>query len=452
MSKNLRSFLDSVKDETVFIDEPVSPRFAINAYAEAYERRQMYPLLFFNNVEKKKVVTNVFASTSRMGRALGCREGERVSAKFFKLAAEPIPPVTVTAHPYEVDERDISSLPHIVHNELDGGAFIDSGLTVLKDPESGALNMGIYRQQIYDEKHIGILADPGHDAQLIIEKYSKLKMGVPVTINISLHPAAYFGAVSRPLGIGGEMDAAGGFLQEPLEIAVGEEVNIPYLVQSEAVIEGVIEDPSVVREEGPFGEWPKYYSGKQRVPIITVKRVRMKEDFIYLDIAAAFKDHLNLGVNIPHLASVYNSVKAVSPSVKDVRFGYDFAPLLYIQMEKLNEGDAKRAAMAALATEIAIRMVIVVDEDVDIYSDEAVFWAVTTRVSHASAFTIIEGSLGNFLNPAGYSAGGENRTLDDKVIIDATKPITGFPTVAGAPKDLVASIMRKIETSSKANN
>jgi len=447
MSKNLRGFLESVRDETVFINEPVNPRFVLNAYAEAYEKRQMYPVLFFNDVEKKRVVINVFASTSRMGKALGCKDGERVSTKFFQLAGRPVQPVLITAQPFDVEESDISSLPHIIHNEFDGGAFIDSGLAVLRDPESGALNMGIYRHQIFDEKHIGILADPGHDAQLIIDKYGKLKKEVPITINLGLHPATYFGAVSRPLGIGGEMDMAGGFLQEPLEIASSQSVGIPYLAQSEVVIEGVIEDPHILKEEGPFGEWPKYYSGKQRVPLITIKKVKMRRDYIYLDIAAAFKDHLNLGVNIPHLASVYNSVRAVAPSVKDVRFGYDFAPILYIQMEKLNEGDAKRAAMAALATEIAIRMVVVVDEDVDIYNDEAVFWAVSTRASGFNAFTIITGALGNFLNPAGYSREERGkRTLDDKLVIDATKPIAGFPLIAGAPSEMVKSIMERVRS------
>jgi 2,5-furandicarboxylate decarboxylase 1 len=446
--KDLRSFLEKVKHEIVYIEKQTDPKFEITAYVDAYEKKKKYPVLFFTNVSGKKVVTNLFSSIYRMGEALDCErcDAPKIADRFFQYSQQSLAPKYVSDDVHENVSEDLSGLPHIVHNELDGGAFIDSGLAILKDPESGAVNMGIYRHQIFDDKHLGILTDPGHDAQFIIEQYRRLNKPVPITINIGHHPGVYFAAVSRPKGIGGELEMAGGFLQEPVEITMSEDLGIPYLTRSEIIIEGVIEDPNKLIHEGPFGEWPKYYSGTQMVPVITVKKVITKKDPVYLDIAAAYKDHLNLGVNLPHLAAVYNTIKSLVPNVVNVRFGYDFAPLLYVQIKKINEGDAKKAALAALASEIAIRTVIVVDEDIDIYNDEEVMWAVLTRVSDVNQISIIPEVIGNFLNPANYAKGkSEKRTLDNKIVIDATKPIEGFPPVAKAPPDLVKKILDTLE-------
>jgi 2,5-furandicarboxylate decarboxylase 1 len=446
MSKDLKSFLKAVENEIVYVKHPVDQRYELNAYVDAYEKLKKYPVLYFNNVNGKVVVTNLFASIFRMGKALDCDKCDipSIANKFFELSQKELNPKEVPDSNFDINTEDLSGLPHIVHNELDGGPYIDSGLAILKDPDTGALNMGIYRHQIFDDKHLGILTDPGHDAQYIIEKYKQMGKPVPITISIGHHPAVYFAAVSRPKGIGGELNMAGGFLQEPLEITYSNDLDLPYLTRSEIVIEGLIEDPSYLVKEGPFGEWPKYYSGTQMTPVITVKRVRSRHDSVYLDIAAAYRDHLNLGVNLPHLAAVYNYVKSVSPYVKNIRFGYDFAPLLYIQIKKVNEGDAKRAALAALSSEIAIRVVIVVDEDVDIYNDEEVMWAVLTRASRETSFTIIPEVIGNILNPANYSIEGSPRTLDNKIIIDATKPISKFPPVARAPQHLVSKILNEL--------
>ncbi|MDG6932415.1 MAG: UbiD family decarboxylase [Nitrososphaerota archaeon] len=442
MGKDLRGFLEEVKGETVTVDGPTDPRLGISAYVEAYERLNQYPVLFFNDVEGRKVVTNVFASLGRISVALGCGSNEDPLSCFLRLFRERLQPQQAGIAKFEVEEDDLSSIPHIVHNELDGGPYIDSGITVLKDPESGAVNMGIYRHQIFDDKTLGFLADPVHDASTIIEKYSAMRKPAPVTINLSLHPAVYLGAVARLPQPGGEMDVAGSFLHEPLRIT-GE---VPYITHSEIVIEGEIEEPWKLREEGPFGEWPKYYSGKQMVPAITVRKVMRKKDFIYLDIASAMKDHINLGVNLSNLAAVYEAVSSAVPSVTGVRFGYDFAPLLYIQVRK--KGDAKSAAMAALAAEPMVRVVVVVDEDVPLGSDERVMWALLTRASRNS-YEVIHGATGSFLNPACYSAKyGEKRTMDDKLVIDATKPLGGYPPVAGVPDMLVRSVFEKIKQGS----
>ena len=65
-----------------------------------------------------------------------------------------------------------------------------------------------------------------------------------------------------------------------------------------------------------------------------------------------------------------------------------------------------------------MKIVIVVDEDVDIFNLSDVMWAVATRTRANQDMTLIHGAMGAILDP---TSDPENHTLT-KVGIDATKP------------------------------
>ena len=69
--------------------------------------------------------------------------------------------------------------------------------------------------------------------------------------------------------------------------------------------------------------------------------------------------------------------------------------------------------------------VFVVDEDVDIYNEEEVWWAIATRLQADTGISIINNCAGSTLDPSRY---GENRsergTQVSKMVFDATRPAT----------------------------
>ncbi len=65
-----------------------------------------------------------------------------------------------------------------------------------------------------------------------------------------------------------------------------------------------------------------------------------------------------------------------------------------------------------------MKIVIVVDEDVDIFNLSDVMWAVATRTRANQDMTLIHGAMGAILDP---TSDPENHTLT-KVGIDARKP------------------------------
>ena len=71
----------------------------------------------------------------------------------------------------------------------------------------------------------------------------------------------------------------------------------------------------------------------------------------------------------------------------------------YIQMEKLNEGDAKNVLMAALTRTPYIKGAFVFDNDVDIFDEDEVLWALSTRVVPDRDIMIIPGARGESPGP-----------------------------------------------------
>ena len=89
-----------------------------------------------------------------------------------------------------------------------------------------------------------------------------------------------------------------------------------------------------------------------------------------------------------------------------------------VQMKKTAEGQPKQAIMAALGTEFYVKIVVVVDEDVDLFNLSDVTWAVSTRTRAEKDIMFLHGAMGAILDP---TSDPEDHTLT-KVGIDATKP------------------------------
>jgi UbiD family decarboxylase len=86
-----------------------------------------------------------------------------------------------------------------------------------------------------------------------------------------------------------------------------------------------------------------------------------------------------------------------------------------VSITQQKEGDAKNAMMAAFAGHASLKQVIVVDDDVDPFDDQAVQWALATRFQADRDIMVIEGARGSSLDP---SADGTTAKLG----MDATAP------------------------------
>jgi 2,5-furandicarboxylate decarboxylase 1 len=94
-------------------------------------------------------------------------------------------------------------------------------------------------------------------------------------------------------------------------------------------------------------------------------------------------------------------------------------------------------------TESSIKHAFVVDDDIDVFNERDVLWAVAMRFQADRDLAIIPHTLGSHLNPTAY--GFDRLTkgpMETKLIFDATKPLPPFefPKVAKAPQAMVEQV------------
>ena len=449
MPKDLRSFLREVLErrpgEIKRVADRVDPRFGATGLAERFARENQYPALYFEKIGSSNIplVLNLTATYDRLALALGTTVAEMVPT-FGQKMTVPIPAREVSREDAPVKEViwtgqdvDLGRLPFLTHNELDSGPFITSGIGIMRDPDSGRVNAGIYRHQVHGKDELGVWFIDMHHGAYIHRRYEEMGRPAPIAIAIGHHPAVVMGAVCRIPGVGGEFEAAGALLGEGIDVIRAELSDLPVPARAEIVIEGEV-ILMERREEGPFGEWPGHYTAEGPKPVIKVKAITMRRDAIYYDIFSANREHLVLG-SLPRMGSIYRNVKQAVPGLKAVNVPAHSRMHCYLSIRKDRDAEVKKAAFAALNTEPEnLKMIVVVDDDINVFNDGDVMWAVGTRFDAARDLLVIPRWSGpGGLLPVGWDFlpdGSKTPRMITAVVIDATKPV---PPAAYPPRAIV---------------
>jgi 2,5-furandicarboxylate decarboxylase 1 len=223
-----------------------------------------------------------------------------------------------------------------------------------------------------------------------------------------------------------ELEIAGTLHGAPLPVVkcLTSDVRVP--AHAEIVIEGRIL-PGVREPEGPFGEFPKYYSAREAREVIEIDRVTHRSDPIFHTIIPAEMEHLLLGA-IPREATILSHLQRTFPGVTDVHLalGGVCRYHLHVKLKKRREGEPKNVILGAFGAHYDIKQVVVVDEDVDVHDPAEVEWAVATRFQADRDLVVVSGAQGSILDPSTtvYAPPGlENQGISAKMGLDATKPV-----------------------------
>lgn len=432
MNPDLRSFISQVSQvipsDILTVKEPLSLVYEPTAFVLELARMGKSPLVIFENLNGASfhVVTNVFGMRRRCALALGTTEGN-LMREWLTLSGRAIPPLSVKESPVKEcirlgEDVDLGALPVPTHFQEDAGPYITAGIVVAKDPDTGVRNGSIHRCQIKGGNTLGIsLHSRRHlwDYQRRAEAKGK---NLEVAVVIGCHPLITFGAGlwKGPREVD-EYHVAGGFLGEPLEVVPCETVDLDVPAQSEIILEGEIL-AGVREDEGPFGEITGYASYNSTRHVMKVKAVTHRRDAIFQDIVPGHsREHNNL-VAVPGEPRLLEVLLKVVPTVRDVAYG-TCRFHCYVSMQKIAEGQPKTAMFAALAEDTSLKLVVVVDEDIDVHYEEEVLLAIATRMQADRGVFVIPGCMGSMLDPsakAGFTA---------KMGIDATRPMDGWKAI-----------------------
>jgi 2,5-furandicarboxylate decarboxylase 1 len=445
MVKDLRGFIAALEtqspEDIVRIKKPISPRYEMSAILTHLEKRKRSPLLCFDNVEggKAPVVINAQASRRLMALALECKP-EDLARTFSERQSKPIPPIEVNDAPvHEITifgaEIDLTKIPILTHYDVNAAPYITAGIVVAADPETGVRNTSYNRLMMAGKKELRIFMAIGRHLWTLHNKLERRNEPLPIAIVIGVHPLFSLGAQAFTPADQDEYAIIGAMMGEPLRLVKAKTVSVLVPADAEMVIEGKIL-PHVRRVEGPFGEFTGHAVSQDERQIIEVTAITHRKNYIFQDVHAGYTEHKLMGA-VPREAALLKAVRQTVPTVKEVcmpvsgncRFH------AYISISKRTPGQAKNAICAAFAADMLLKHVVVVDDDIDVFDEEQVLWAVSNRFQADRDLVVIAGAQGSELDPSAGPGG-----VNSKMGLDATKPLTGFPPELRVPEEVMKRI------------
>ena len=171
---------------------------------------------------------------------------------------------------------------------------------------------------------------------------------------------------------------------------------------------------NVKRPEGPFGEFMGNYVEVGDNHVFEVTHVSYRPDAVFHGLVCGSPEDLR-PLEAVTAARVYRHVAAQVPGVIDVCCRPNVM-ISIIKIRKTYEGQGKHAILAALGSYLDYnKVVIVVDEDVDIYNLDDVMWAYMTRGRADTRAMILNDIPGLLPGPAQGSLGAPVHRRDHAV-------------------------------------
>jgi 2,5-furandicarboxylate decarboxylase 1 len=426
--QDLRSFVDAYgrarPGEVIRVTEPVSIEEDVMALVLEYERRRRFPILHFEKVAGYDIpiVCNVVASRRALAFALGVDE-RALAAEYARRIKDYVKPVVIPKAPFghrvlTGAALDLAKLPMPLYFPGDAGRYLTAGMLVARDPETGVETEGYHRFQLKGPDRMGVSL---HSRRRMFEYQRRAEAkgkALPCAVVLGLHPLVSMGSLAYPPPDVGKFEVVGGLLGEPLEVAPCSTIDLHVPAAAEIVIEGEIL-PGVREPEGPFGEFTGYFSRRSTEHVFVAKAIAMREKPWFQSIGSGRAgDHITT-LGLIREAEITNALARVIPNVRGVHVPLSGTSSFtaYVSIAQGRPGEAKHVIPIVLGVDHYLKLVVVVDDDIDVFDESEVLWAIATRMQADRDLVVISGSLGAILDPS-----ADDRGVTAKLGIDATRP------------------------------
>ncbi len=342
----------------------------------------------------------------------------------------------ILEHVVEGDAIDLSMFPVPTWHELDGGPYIGTAASVItRDPDTGHVNCGTYRGQLFDGRCVGSCMSPGQHGRLHRDAYFKRGEPCPMVMVFGPDPLLFMISGSKiPQDIC-ELNYAGAVRGQPYEVIKGRVTGLPIPARAEIAIEGFL-NPTETRSEGPFGEWTGYYGDREDFPFLRAETLYYRDNPILCGCSVnkgAWGESMTSHVAFAS-ASLYRELLGANAlgvtGVWRPRVGGGLL-LTIVSVKQLFPGHATQVGvLAAQAGSAAIpmgRYVIVVDDDIDPYDLEEVMWAVCTR-SRPEEIDLLKRTMSDTGDPAMREPQIASKCTTARAIIYAVEPYERLAT------------------------
>ncbi|MDR3074908.1 MAG: UbiD family decarboxylase [Candidatus Methanoplasma sp.] len=382
--------------------------------------RDQKATVLFEDVNGKRAAGNVFSTRKKVADAMNI-PSDRIVEHILQAIDSPcdVNPIEDPEFRSILMETDLMSLPIPKYYPEDGGRYITAGVIVAE--YKGKKNISFHRMMVMDKDKLAVRLVPRHLFTLFNEAKKDGKE-LNVSICIGLPPEVLLAAALSVDYGEDELRVASSMFKtghgRPLDVGRCDNgLLVPS--HSDYVLEGKITLDTA--PEGPFVDITGTYDIVREQPVIKIEKMWSCKDPVFHLLLPGGYDHFLL-MGLPREPVMLKTVRQAVPRVKNVRLTEGGCCWLngVVSIAKNKEGDGVNAILAAFTGHPSMKQVIVVDDDIDIFSDIEVEWAVATRMQ-GDRIIKIPGAAGSSLDPSIDEA---SKTTY-KVGYDATVPLGG---------------------------
>jgi UbiD family decarboxylase len=416
----LRTWLDRFAGDVVTVDTPVKRDLDPTRHFLAHPTRPV----FLPNMEGGAAAANVWSTRDRLAVALRIQPDELLPKL---LAAQTHPQdarIVETAEflTQTTTDVDLTALPIPKLFPKDAGRYVTAGVWVAERP--GVRNLSFHRILVLDRNRGACRIVPRHLRHMYDEAIAAGEE-LKVAVCIGLDPANLLaGGTSVEYGVDESRIASAltqSCLGKPVDMV---RIKSGLLVPAEAdyVLEGRLTKET--HDEGPFVDAVRTYDRVRKEPVLVVDRISRRKDAVFHVIVGGLDEHF-MFMGMPREPVIYQAVSRAVPHVRAVRLTEGGCAWLHgvVSIRKQHQGDGKNAIMAAFGAHTSMKQVVIVDEDIDVFDDREVEWAIATRFQADRGLVVLHDVRGSSIDPSARDG------FTSKMGIDATKPLGANPAM-----------------------
>ena len=409
------AFRDHLAAATIISDEVSIFHGMLN-----HSRETGHAMTIFENIKEcpgHRAAINLL-TRDRLCEAIGIEPREYIDTLGWAMQ-HPSKPVLVSAEKASCLQNiaeivDLKSIPIPHHWPQDRGRYSSASIIIAED--NGIRNVSFHRQFLRDASHLVVRLVPRHLRTMVMNAREQGREVSIAVVNgadpvVLLAAAMSFDENIDELTIAAALHER--LYESPLEL-----VKLPNGVQvpadSEYVWWGRITTEN--DDEGPYVDITGTVDDVRQEPVIEIDGLAHRNHPIFHALIPGEAEHKTL-MGLPRAPTIKAAVNQVVECL-DVHMTEGGCGWLgaVVKIRKTHENDGIRAIHAAFAGHKSMKIVTVVDEDIDITNPVRVEWALMTRWQPDKDTIILSNQKGSSLDPSRYNDGNTSKIGYDATI------------------------------------
>ncbi len=357
------------------------------------------------------LIGNVMGGRRRMALAFGVPQEELLSEVLRRLS-KPIAPVEISSESAPVHEivwtgedADFTRLPVHLQHAGDGAPYISASIDITQSLDGKRRNVGYRRLMLRGRKEAGVDVIAPSDLRSMFATYVDQKKRMPIAFVVGSHPADCFAAVCMS-PVDDEVALMGALRQEAVPMVRCKTIDAMVPADAELILEGYLDEGGWIEKEGPFGEFLGYNGMLKTNPVFHLTAITMRHDAVFQ--TATIGGRLLGRTDTAQLCALRTEATAWAALCTAVRDPVSiYCPPscggmfnVRVALRQRYPGEASNAISAILGSTADVKHVFVVDDDIDIFSDEQMDWAFATRLQANRDISISSGYRAMPLDPS----------------------------------------------------